>query len=246
MQDLLLGIAIFTISFFSVMSGGIGLLTRPLLILVGIPPEMAMGSFRVANMFGRLASLIPFQRGKVPIDWKLAFLLLIPSFIGGAIGAEIIRQVDPTHLKRLLGIFILAIGMVLLIKKEIGIRDKGHVPTKRKNLIAGFSMILIGIIASFVGGSGIFFIYLAIFLYDKSYITSAPIRKIANFGSALSASLLFIYYGIVDWKLMLVILVADGLGEFLGARYQLKKGERWVRAVTLLVVFASGLTMIFI
>jgi uncharacterized protein len=242
--EIFLALAVFVISFFSVMSGGIGLLTRPLLILAGFPPGIAIGTFRIANLAARLSGLISFRRNHVDIDFKLALILFIPSFIGGIIGAEIVSIVDPERIKHLLGVFILFMGVILLIKKEAGLIDLHHVPTKGRNIIGFFSMIAIGVVAVFIGGSGILFGSLLIFLYDKSFISSAPIRKVANFGSALSASILFIYHGLVNWYLMIIILIADGLGEYLGAKYQIKKGERWVRKVTLAIVFATGFAMI--
>lgn len=244
--ELFLVLVIFIISFFSVVAGGVGLLARPVLILFGFPPEIAIGSFRVANLFSRLAGLASLIQGKtIEMDWRLAFFLFVPSLIGGVIGAEIVTTVNPPLIKILLGIFVLIIGMVLLIKKDLGVIPLHHRMTLWKKWIGFVSTVLIGIFASFVGGSGILFAYLLIFNYDKSYLSSAAIRKVANFGSALSASLIFMYRGIVDWRLMLLVLIADGLGEYLGGLYQLRKGTEWLRAITLIVVFVCGFAMIF-
>ena len=245
--ELLLFLVIFIVSFFSVIAGGVGLLTRPILILFGFPPEIAIGTFRVANLFSRLAGLLSLIRGKnaVKMDWHLAFFLFIPSMIGGFIGAEIVTTVNPPLIKILLGVFVLAIGAVLLLKKDLGIVPLHHRMNRWTKWIGFISTVIIGIFAAFVGGSGILFAYLLIFNYDKSYLSSAAIRKVANFGSALSASLIFLWYGIIDWRLMVLILIADGIGEYLGGLYQLRKGTQWIRSITLIVVFVCGLAMIF-
>jgi uncharacterized membrane protein YfcA len=244
--ELFLFFVVFVVSFFSVIAGGVGLLTRPILILFGYPPEIAIGSFRVANLFSRLAGLSSLIQGKsIEMDWHLAFFLFIPSLIGGIIGAEAITTFHPPMIKILLGIFVLLIGAILLIKKDLGIVPLHHRKTVWTKWIGFFSTMIIGIFASFVGGSGILFAYLLIFNYDKSYLSSAVIRKVANFGSALSASVIFIWQGIVDWRLMFLVLMADGIGEYLGGLYQLRKGLKWIRIITLIVVFACGLAMIF-
>jgi uncharacterized protein len=244
--DILLFVLIFVISFFSVIAGGVGLLTRPVLILFGYPPEIAIGSFRVANLFSRLAGFIPLVQGKaIDMDWRLASFLFIPSLIGGIIGAEIVNAFNPPQLKIVLGIFVLLLGFVFFIKKDFGFVQIQHRPTVWKKWVGFIGTMLIGIFASFVGGSGILFAYLLILNYDKSYLSSAAIRKVANFGSALSASLIFLWYGIVDWYLMLLVLFADGIGEYLGGKYQLKKGIGWIRTITIFVVIACGIALIF-
>ena len=247
LSDVLLFLCIFIISFFSVVAGGVGLLTRPVLILFGFPPEIAIGSFRVANLFSRLAGFTSLVRGKngIEMDWSLALFLFLPSLVGGIIGAEIVTKVNPPLIKILLGIFVIAIGAVLFIEKKVGVVPMHRKETLTRKWIGVLGTIVIGALAAFVGGSGILFAYLLIFLYDKSYLSSAPIRKIANFGSALSASLIFWSRGIVDWRLMVLVLIADGLGEYLGGRYQVQKGIEWIRTITLIVVFVSGLALIF-
>lgn len=245
--DLLVALAIFIISFFSVISGGIGLLTRPVLILAGLPPQIAIGTFRVANLAGRMAGFSAIlQRHGVRMDWKLAFLLFVPSLIGGVAGAEIVNWLPPDAIKKVLGSFILVMGVILLMKREIGLVERHEKITPAKKLLGCIATVVIGIIAAFIGGSGILFGYMLIFVFNKSYISSAPVRKLANFGSALSSSIFFIIHGMVNWRLMLFILFAGILGEYLGGKYQIKKSEEWIRAVTLIIVFIAGLTMLFI
>lgn len=247
-KEMLLALVIFVLSFFSVISGGIGLLSRPVLIMFGLPPNVAIGTFRVSNLIARVGGALSFiqQRKSLEIDWKLAFHLFIPSFLGGIIGAEIVSFVNPHLLKMILGIFIVLIGLILLVRKDLGVASHHTKMSKTKKAVGIISTLVIGIIAAFVGGSGILFAYLLILNYDKSYLSSAPVRKLANFGSALSSSLLFIWYDIVDWKLMVIILIAGGLGEYFGGRYQIQKGEAWIRRVTLAMIFAGGAVMFFL
>ena len=123
-HELFLCVVIFIISFFSVVSGGVGLLARPVLILFGFPPEIAIGSFRIANLFSRLAGLFSLIQGKKSeMDWHLAFFLFIPSLIGGVMGAEIVTIINPPLIKILLGVVILIIGAVLWIRRDLGVKS---------------------------------------------------------------------------------------------------------------------------
>ncbi|MBY0530054.1 MAG: sulfite exporter TauE/SafE family protein [Rhabdochlamydiaceae bacterium] len=238
---------IFAVAFLSVVSGGVGLLSRPILILFGFPPTIALGTFRVANLFSRIAGAVSIieQQGAKNVDWMLALRLFVPSLIGGVIGAEIVSVIDASMLKKTLGVVTLVLGGIFLLNRNLGIVAMHHQMTLSKQIIGFFATLLIGVIAAFVGGSGILFAYLLIFNYDKSFLSSAPVRKLANFGSALSSSILFLWHGYVDWRLMLALMISDGLGEYLGGRFQMKHDAKWIRRITLVTVSACGIAMFF-
>lgn len=244
--DLLIVAVIFLISFFSAISGGIGLLTRPFLIFVGYPPEVTIGTYRVANLMPRMTGFSAIlHRHGLKMDWKLALSLFFPAILGGILGAQIVTRLPADAIKKILGAFILMMGVILFFKREFGMIDRQEVATPAKNLIASIDTVIIGIISAFIGSTGILFTYMLVFLYNKSYLTAAPIRKIINFISALSSSICFIIRGVVSWKLMILILIAGIWGEFLGGRCKIRKREEWIRATTLILVFATALTLFF-
>lgn len=239
-------IVVFALSFGSVHNGGLGLLTRPFLILMGIPPEISIGSFRVANLAGRMAGFsILMQHHAVRMDWKLASWLFLPSLIGGFAGAELVKLLSADALKKMIGAFMLVMSIVFLLGRDVGLVERHTVITKAKNAVGFIGTIIIGLIAALIGGSGVLFTYLLLFVYNKSYFASAPVRKMANFSSALSASIFFVIYGFVKWKLMIIILIAGILGEYAGGKCSFKKGEEWIRAATLVLVIATALAMLF-
>jgi uncharacterized membrane protein YfcA len=245
--DLLVTIVIFLISFFSAISGGIGLLTRPFLILAGYPPEMAIGTYRVANLMPRMTGFSAIlHRHGFKTDWKLALSLFIPAIIGGVLGAQLVTRLPADAIKKILGAFILMMGVILFFKREFGMIDRQEPATPAKNMIGFIDTVIIGILSAFIGNTGILFTYMLVFLYNKSYLTAAPIRKVINFISALSSSIFFIIRGAVSWKLMILILIAGIWGEFLGSRCKIRKGEEWIRVITLVLVFAAALTLFIV
>jgi uncharacterized membrane protein YfcA len=59
-----------------------------------------------------------------------------------------------------------------------------------------------------------------------------------NFGSNLAALMLFLVRGAIIWKIALAMAVCNALGAAVGARLALKRGDKLVRVVVLIVVFA--------
>jgi uncharacterized membrane protein YfcA len=243
--DLLFAAIVFLTYFFGVISGGIGLIVRPLLILmVGLPPPIAIGTARIASLGTGVVGFTQFYKfGK--IDWKLAGLLVLPSAVGGIAGARIVTALDDEVLRRLIGAVILLLGALLLVRKDIGtaedIADSAHVLKRAAGLVV-FSIS--SLIASITGGGGILASATLIFLYGKTYITSAAIRRVASYGGACAAAAVFLSAGLVNWKYTLMLLVAGGLGSFFGVRFGVKRGEHWGRLMVLVVVFVVGLRML--
>jgi hypothetical protein len=237
-------IAVLLVNFFGAISGGGGLVVRPLLIFLGVPPQFAIGTTRTANVVTRLVGLSRFHKHS-KIDWKLAFTLMIPATIGSIIGVQIVVSLQEELLTKVIGAFILLSGIGLLIKKEVGTSEIDFKPSKRRKIVGSVVYGASTLVATLTGGGGVINNFILLNIYKKSYITAAAIRKVAGFGGALVGALLFIHYGFVDWYYALLILVAGSLGTFWGIKHGLQKGEKWARTIVLVVVFVFGVKMLF-
>ena len=51
--DAVIALIVFGVNFVGVISGGAALILRPLLIMLGIPPQVAIGTTRTANVGSR-------------------------------------------------------------------------------------------------------------------------------------------------------------------------------------------------
>ena len=242
--DIGLFAAVFLVNFFGAISGGAGLVVRPLLILLGVPPQFAIGTTRTANVITRLVGLTQFHKHS-KIDWKLALTLMVPATVGSIIGVQLVVWLDQELLTRIIGFMVLLSGIGLLIKKDVGIANIDFVPSVRRKIIGGIIYGLSTLIATLSGGGGVINNYILLNIYKKSYISAAAIRKVAGFGGAFIGSLLFIYYGFINWYYALLILIAGSIGTYMGVQHGIKKGEEWVRVIVLIVVFVFGTKMLF-
>lgn len=237
-------VAVFLVNFFGAISGGAGLVVRPLLIALGVPPQFAIGTTRTANVFTRFVGLSQFHK-HTKIDWRLAFTLMLPATVGSIIGVQIVVSIDQSLLTRIIGFMILLSGVGLLLNKNIGIADTKHVPSLRRKIFGAITYGFSTLVATLSGGGGVINNYILLNVYKKSYISAAAIRKVAGFGGAVVGSVLFIYYGFIDWYYAMIILIAGSLGTYLGVSHGIHKGEEWVRYVVLTVVFIFGTKMLF-
>jgi len=50
---------------------------------------------------------------------------------------------------------------------------------------------------------------------------------------------------VVDWQLFIVLVLGFALGSHLGVHYGLQRGEKGIKTLVLIVVFASAIKLIF-
>jgi uncharacterized protein len=62
--------------------------------------------------------------------------------------------------------------------------------------------------------------------------------KVVNFGSNLAAVAIFASRGAVLWSVALPMAGAQLLGGFLGAHLAVRRGDRFIRAVVIVIVVA--------
>ena len=115
-------IVAFLASFIGSMVGSGGLLTIPLLVLLGLPAEVAIATSKFGGVGINLGSIYEYAKnGKVVWRYVIPFSLLAISC--GAVGASILISIDKGILASSVGI-ILLILLPLLFIKDYGIARK--------------------------------------------------------------------------------------------------------------------------
>lgn len=86
-------------------AGGGGLLTVPALLAAGLPPQVALGTNKLAATFGSFTSSLTFYRNRLfdPAFWRHA---LLATAIGALLGVACVDAVPSAVLERLLPIAI--------------------------------------------------------------------------------------------------------------------------------------------
>ena len=152
--DIVVFLIVVAVNFVGVISGGAALVLRPLLIMLGMPPQLAIGTTRTANVGTRLVGLSQFHR-KGKIDWKLAGILMIPATIGSFIGVEIVVRLDPELLTKIVGVAIVLSGFFMLFKKNLGTEEQAHEPSFLMKITGSVLYCLTTVFATLTGGGGV-------------------------------------------------------------------------------------------
>jgi len=243
MIDILIFLGVFLAYFFATLSGGVGLVVRPLLIFGGLDPQLAVGSSKVANLVSKGVSLQALTAYR-KIDWRRSISLVIPAFIGGWVGAEIVMLIEGELLKNVIGTMVIVMALFLFIKPHLGIEDM-RLEVSRGRKAVGYVMYgLANALSTLTGAGGAVISSVLVVFFGETYISSAMIRKVAGYASTISGSAVFIINGSVSWYYVLIIAAAGSLGGYLGVKVGIKVGDKWIRVLLLTLVVGVGLILI--
>ena len=236
-------INLFVVASFA-LSGGIGLVMRPLMIFFGVPPQITIGTSRVSAIPGGIISQIVLHKSKM-IDWKLVLILAPINVLGGLLGLFVIVYLDDVLLKQIIGVLLIFAAFSFMFNKKIGLAKSKPKLGKFHYLISGPIILILGSLLVIVGGTGPLAKLLFIFGYGKTYIEAAAIQKAINFWQTFITTFFFIALLLVDWLLLLVLVITSSIGTYVGTKFVLRKGERYLQILLVIVVLASAIKLIF-
>ncbi len=230
----LLALAAFAAGLVDAIAGGGGLLTVPALLATGLPPQIALATNKGQASFGAVSSFASFWM-RDGIDRARAPWGLVCGFVGSLAGAYVLTLVKPGPLKPLvLVLLLLAAAFVAWPRKPSTGRPHDWAMFALVPLALGF-----GFYDGFFGpGVGSMLIVMFVLLFGDTLTRASGNAKVVNLASNLAALLLFAVRGDVLWKVALPMAAANAAGAFVGARLAVKRGDKLVRVVVLVVVAA--------
>lgn len=219
-------------------AGGGGLLTVPSLLLVGLPPAVALATNKLQGSAGTLTAAIYFIR-KGTVNLPQIKWLIVATFLGSLVGSWLVLQIDAGVLLAYLPILLILVGLYFLFSPNIGIEDR-----RRKLTLTVFAIAicpLLGLYDGFIGpGTGSFMALSFVLLCGYNLSKATANAKILNFTSNISSLLYFIVFGEVFWLVGLVMIVGQLIGATIGAKMVLEKGSRLIRPIVVIVCFVMS------
>jgi uncharacterized protein len=213
-------------------AGGGSLITFPTLLFVGIEPVLANATNTVVLWPASVAGAYGFQKELRRAERSM-FLLLIPSVIGGGVGAVLLLH-TPSRLFEVLAPYLVLVATVLLAFQERISTQVRRDPQKARS--AGWWMVVVGVqlVVSVYGGffgAGIGILMLAtlglIGLTDIHAMNGLKnLYALCINGVAL---LYFIASGAVVWSVVAVMVTGSVAGGLGGARLAHRLGRDTVR-----------------
>ena len=230
--------------FVDAIAGGGGLIALPVLLSIGLPPQMALGTNKLQGTFGTLSSSYHFFR-KGQVDLVHALPGILYTFAGAALGTVVVQRVNPAFLGRLVPLLLGGVLAYTLLVKEMGVAERPpKVPHGGFYLVFGLGL---GFYDGFFGpGTGSFWMAgFCIFLgFDMR--RSAGFTRTMNFTSNVVSLALFVIGGNVFYPVGLIMAGGQFVGARLGSGLAIKNGPRFIRPIFIIVVAATVGRLIYL
>ena len=227
-------------------AGGGGLVSFPLLLLVGFPTSVAIATNRFAAVILETVSALRFYReGELSAEnLRLGLSLGIAAAVGAALGSYVVISLNDSLLNIIVGTTLFCVTAYLLLKKTKPESKSDRTDLTNKNLyFIHISATVLGIYGGILG-AGMGTLMTAVLVgTGLRYVQSSAICRCAGVIWSGSASIVFAFSSKIDWYSAVILSLGFSLGAWIGAGIGARKGEGYVRLLLISVILASILKL---
>jgi len=231
----------FIAGFINTLAGSGSAVTLPALIFAGLPANVANGTNRVAILLQTMVAATSFRRSKV-LDLRGAVMLSVPAVLGSLLGAQIAVNLNEELMRRVIGILMLVMLVVVLLQPKRWLHGKLEQLTgwpHWKHLLLFFA---IGVYGGFIqAGVGIFMLVGLVLGLGYDLVRANAVKVTIALCFTVAALVVFVRNGQVDWGTGLVLAIGNMLGAQVAARVAVQRGAVLVhRLLIVIMVFSAA------
>ncbi len=243
--DLLVLVVIFFLtSIVGVVTGSNSLIAVPAMFQFGIDARVAVATNMFGLTFMAVGGTLPFI-GKGTIDKKRLPALICVTLAGSVAGALLLLVVPNRALPLIISASMIAVALFTILKRDAGLIPAAGEPTRATEVMAYALVFALGVYGGFFSGGYVTMLTaLFVALFRMTFVEAVSTTKLVNVFSSLIATIVFMWRGLVDYKLGVLLGLAMFAGAFVGARVALKLNNLWLRRIFLSVVVLLALKIL--
>jgi uncharacterized membrane protein YfcA len=215
-------------------AGGGGLITIPVLLGIGLPPQVALGTNKLQASFGSGSAMLTFIRsGTVRLDECGKGIVF--TALGAALGSYAIQLLDPVFLRLVIPWLLVSIAVYTLLTPRLGQVDV-H-PRMKAGLFFFSAGLTLGFYDGFFGpGTGSFWVMALMLGLGFNMTRATGFTKVMNFTSNFISLIMFQAGGYVLWREGLVMGAGQFIGARIGSRLVISRGTGFIRPIFITMV----------
>lgn len=224
-------------------AGGGGLITLPVLLAVGFPPHVALGTNKFQSSFGSFTASFYYIR-KGYVDLREALYGIVFTLIGAAAGVISVQLIDAKLLNYIIPFCLIAIIIYTFLSPKLG-----DIDAKPKFSLMPFYILFglsLGFYDGFFGpGTGSFWAIAFVAGLGFNLTKATGYTKVMNFTSNIVSFVLFILGGYVVFTAGIVMAIGQIIGSKIGAELVIKNGAKFIRPVFVTIVVLTTLKLLY-
>lgn len=245
-EKLVILIAVFfCTSVLSVVTGSTSLITVPVMIAFGIEPHRAVATNMLALTFMSVGGSLPFLRARAVKQRRLGTLAFI-TLAGSALGAVLLLTVAIRALQIVIALAMIGVAAFSLFNKNLGV-GTGEKNMSSTAVVSGYAATFgLAIYGGFFSGGYVTMLTAAFVLcFGMTFLEGVATTKLMNVCSSGVATVIFLWRGIVDLRLGLILGLSMFLGALLGGQITLLLKAIWIRRIFIAAVLCLAVKMLF-
>jgi uncharacterized membrane protein YfcA len=228
--------------FINTIAGSGSLLTLPILILLGLPANVANGTNRVGVVLQNIVAVATFRRrGVLPLagSWKL----IVPSVLGAVIGAELAVDLDEALLRQTIGVLMLVLLVLMVLKPERWIA--AHATPREPRLLVEVPLFFaIGVYGGFIQVSvGLFLMAGLVLGAGYNLVGANALKNLIVLVFSAAALVVFVINDQVEWTLGLLLGGGQAVGAWVAAHFAVQRGAEFVRWMVIVITVGAAIAL---
>ncbi len=227
------------------LAGGGSLLTLPLLIFLGLPPNVANGTNRIAILFQNIFTTAGFK-SKGIITFPFSIYLGISALIGSLIGSQIAVDINGEIFNKILAIIMVVIVFYMVFKPKTTLLNVVEKTSGKYLWISFVLFFFVGIYGGFIQ-AGVGFIILLVLssVNNLSLVKSNAVKVMVVLIYTVASVAVFAYNDKINWQIGLTLAVGNSVGGWFASRWSVNKGDGLVRKFLIVMVIIMAIKLWF-
>ncbi|MGV6846274.1 MAG: sulfite exporter TauE/SafE family protein [Lutibacter sp.] len=240
----LIGIG-FIAGIINTLAGGGSLLTLPILIFLGLPPNIANGTNRIAIFIQNIFTTAGF-RSKGVKTFPFSIYLGISALIGAILGAQLAVDIRGELFNRILSVIMLMAVLYMVFQKK----TKNILSQEKVNgkyfWISVMLFFFVGVYGGFIqAGVGFIMIFILNGFNRMSLVKSNAVKVTVALIYTISALIIFALNDKINWQMGFELAIGNAAGGWFASRIAVKKGDNFVKKILIISVIILAIKLWF-
>lgn len=241
---ILLIILFFMTSAVGVVTGSNSLITVPVMFQFGIDPKTAVATNMFGLTFMNVGATIPFVRKGI-VDYRKTSPLVVLTLVSSALGAILVGLITSQSIKLIVSAAMIAVALFTLFKRDAGVAANTNI-SGRATILIYIITFLLGIYGGLYSGGYVTMLTAAyVAFFGMTFTEAVASTKYINVFSSLVATVIFMWQGLVDYKLGLILAVTMFIAAYIGAKTVTKLNDVWLKRIFLATVLILAVKTIY-
>lgn len=243
-SEVILIILFFVTSFVGVVTGSNSLITVPAMFQFGIDPKVAVATNMFGLTFMSVGASIPFIR-RGTVDFRKTWPLIGLTLVSSTLGALLATIMSGGSLKLTISAAMIVVALFILFRSDVGLKVPESVSTRSMVLtyVLAFGLGVYGGLYS--GGYVTMLTTVLVAFLGMTFAEAVASTKVINIFSSLVATAVFMWKGLVDYRLGIILSITMFAGAYAGAHYAVKMNDKWLRRIFITTVILLAIKTVF-